>query len=100
MSGHSPEPWVVRFSTVVYSKSGTTVAHVAVRGHGEALVSDEEVKANARRIVACVNACAGMSTEDLESGSCHPVIWDKLPIIPELYVHELPDIDLGEPGHE
>lgn len=25
-----------------------------------------EAEANARRIVACVNACAGMSTEDLE----------------------------------
>jgi hypothetical protein len=28
--------------------------------------SEDEVRANARRIVACVNACAGYSTEDLE----------------------------------
>lgn len=28
----------------------------------------DEMKANARRIVACVNACAGISTESLEDG--------------------------------
>jgi len=34
-----------------------------------AMTSDYSVRddANARRIVACVNACAGISTEDLES---------------------------------
>lgn len=28
--------------------------------------SDEESKANSRRVVACLNACAGISTENLE----------------------------------
>ena len=32
-------------------------------------LSIEEMKANARRIVACVNACTGYATEELES---HP----------------------------
>lgn len=35
-------------------------------GTGEHSISSDEAEANARRIVACVNACAGISTEALE----------------------------------
>jgi hypothetical protein len=38
----------------------------APTGHDLIAVTHE---ANARRIVACVNACAGLSTEALESGA-------------------------------
>jgi hypothetical protein len=31
-------------------------------------MEDEEIKANARRLVACWNACDGVSTESLETG--------------------------------
>lgn len=39
---------------------------VTVSGYAPALV--REAEANARRIVACVNACEGLSTEALEQG--------------------------------
>lgn len=40
-------------------------AYVATCLSGAGMVVNE---ANARRIVACVNACAGLSTEALEAG--------------------------------
>lgn len=65
MSGdkHSPEPWRVEQGSMrdIETATGTTV----VWGHDD--YSEPTMsEANARRIVACVNACAGMSTEALE----------------------------------
>lgn len=58
---HTPEPWAVapegRFQKV--EGNGYPVA--------EMWLSDGNHKANARRIVACVNACAGLPTEELEN---------------------------------
>lgn len=56
---HTKENWVV--SDHIYGSDGKRVAshHVLSR-------DDSENEANARRIVACVNACAGISTENLE----------------------------------
>ena len=73
---HTPEPWRV-FS---HSWSNTSVLadgfDHAICGldinHAteESQESDEALMgANARRIVACVNACAGIPTEALEDGS-------------------------------
>jgi len=66
MSKHSPEPWTV------YAPGGypTSIYH----GDRETLATIDEdhdctqdlTAANARRIVACVNACAGIPTELLE----------------------------------
>lgn len=66
-TNHTPEPWHV--STDGYAVS-------IPRGHGETTVADcfdagrDEFpatrQANARRIVACVNACEGIGTETLE----------------------------------
>lgn len=70
MSDHSPEPWLIgepgtacfddlappERKHYLYADSlGKTVHHVAVRMSG----------ADARRIVACVNACQGISNEVL-----------------------------------
>ena len=60
---HTPEPWRVgrRGNDVVGSNGlGDTVAMMIDCD------SDEQTHANARRIVACVNACAGLSTGFLE----------------------------------
>jgi hypothetical protein len=60
MSEHTPEPWT----------SGTDPSHFdapEVRNSAWALYVPTD--ADARRIVACVNACAGLSTEALESGA-------------------------------
>lgn len=48
------------------------VVHADVRGHRRSGVggdTEEEVQANARRLVACWNACDGISTEELEAGA-------------------------------
>lgn len=68
---HSPEPW----SVVIQGKPGAReilvdngedlVAMVAIEHCRRQVLYDDGV-ANARRIVAAVNACAGISTEDLE----------------------------------
>lgn len=67
-SQHTPEPWSVNDWTqpdreISIGAVGTPlIAKVMMRD-----VSVNEHKANARRIVACVNACAGLSTDELES---------------------------------
>jgi hypothetical protein len=68
---HTPEPWKV---------SGTgTMRYIDVPvGNGILQevatcmrVEYGDMEANARRIVACVNACAGISTEVLEYNAMH-----------------------------
>lgn len=58
---HTPEPWDV----VIHSMSG-----IQIRSDFEriALIAScgGEGNANARRIVACINACAGIPTETIE----------------------------------
>lgn len=63
MSNHTPEPWRVgRPFTVV---SDTPVPEMggsdAVEYYGGHLIGESIIEENARRIVACVNACAGMT---------------------------------------
>ena len=62
MTQHTPEPWVrgERLLDIVSSK-GNLVARLAGTA-GKCEVED----ANLRRIVACVNACAGWETNQLE----------------------------------
>lgn len=65
---HTPEPWVIkrwqRTLMIIGNFDGTHgqgLAHtVGLRG------IDGLDAANARRIIACVNACRGIPTEDLE----------------------------------
>ena len=59
---HTAEPWAVRRDVaglVTGGFRGATVADCR-------MVQGERGTANARRIVACVNACAGIPTEALE----------------------------------
>ena len=66
---HTPEPWKLNYL-------GSCAAGVGIETEDDEVVSvtcsscqgdDERLSAaNARRIVACVNACAGISTEALE----------------------------------
>ena len=65
---HTKEPWGINDwpqpdNSIGIGAVGTPlIARVILRD-----VSINAQKANARRIVACVNACAGLSTEELES---------------------------------
>lgn len=60
---HTPEPWRQ------YLWNGNTVSRHVYGAGGEtiALVMRSNGESDARRIVACVNACAGVSTGDLET---------------------------------
>jgi hypothetical protein len=65
---HTPEPWSYggAIPTNVWgpSNDGYRVARCDFDGDHE----NQEAQANARRITACVNHCAGISTEVLEAG--------------------------------
>ena len=64
MGKHTPEPWAVHqdASGDVFISSAVTSFHIAEVGSED----DETVFADANRIVACVNFCAGISTVNLE----------------------------------
>ena len=71
---HTIEPWKYvghrNFHPDHWVKSGFTMYAITVphdNGPWESVFARTE--ANARRIVACVNACAGLSTEDLEQAT-------------------------------
>lgn len=59
---HTPGPWSVESDGLSITMAGQVVASSI----GPDYAGNEEKKANARRIVACVNACEGISTEDLQ----------------------------------
>lgn len=74
MSNHAHEPWATEYrerhdgmySQEIFDLSGETIAQLAwypIKLKTGVGTNREE---NARRIVACVNACAGVSTEYLE----------------------------------
>lgn len=76
MSEHTKEPWRIENSTDIFSadrrgdvNDGFQIADCSVDYDSDADpgLSHEERKANARRIVACVNACAGIATRELET---------------------------------
>ena len=65
MSKHTPEPWkLCRNDQSVGDARGYAVCDVWPRGDDQ--LASEEGKDNARRIVACVNACRGLPTDELE----------------------------------
>lgn len=69
---HTPEPWRIELVNHALGDTGDYEGVVEIRA-GDAkrpmieIWSDsDEAEANARRIVACVNACAGSQTDALE----------------------------------
>ena len=86
MSNHTPEPWRVgRAGSVV---SDTPVPEMggsdAVEYYGGHLIGESIIEANARRIVACVNACAGMRNDELEGGLLIGVMQVKIDLLESL----------------
>lgn len=79
MIGHTKEPWHVEINEAEdanFCDRWPTIHSVDSEIIGtEGLFTDIETdKANARRIVACINACAGLSTEMLESAALNPPV--------------------------
>ncbi|WP_320153010.1 hypothetical protein [uncultured Tolumonas sp.] len=65
---HTPEPWFYDENRPANFYSDDDTGSIIGECGRYAFVkrSDDERRANARRIVACVNACEGSTTEDLE----------------------------------
>ena len=79
MSEHTKEPWDdTRMPNNVYSNdvTGSIIARCAGAGFEFAKRPEQESAANARRIVACVNACAGLETKHLEGVSLKEALDD------------------------
>lgn len=69
MSKHTPEPWMISSGLLICDKDAKVIANsCAFMGIESIELPLKECEANAYRIVACVNACKGISTEDLEQG--------------------------------
>jgi hypothetical protein len=68
---HTPEPWSIEdepvLGQIIKGDSQVIAGGFAIIRRATDEAGKEETKANARRIVACVNACAGVSTADLET---------------------------------
>ena len=70
---HSPEPWAIALQGGEYTLRSVPPP----RAFGDVVCScylRDNAEANARRICACVNACQGISTEELEE---HGVVVDR-----------------------
>lgn len=68
MTQHTPEPWYISgLSPVMVISNNATIAKCAGIREGTQQQVQAELEANAARIAACVNFCAGLSTEQLES---------------------------------
>lgn len=69
MSAHTPEPWTLEGDDELWvsgpDRQEPVICDMVPRDEGSFTGEDE---ANARRIVAAVNACTGISTEALERG--------------------------------
>lgn len=64
---HTPEPW----DQGLYDNPKRLALAIFDERHDEVAVSD--TVETARRIVACVNACAGIETERLEKNASDPI---------------------------
>lgn len=67
---HTPEPWQAigsRADRAIIS-DGRSIARVWGAIQPDDRPPHDQADANAARIVACVNACAGIPTEELEAG--------------------------------
>lgn len=75
--GHTPEPWHVgqHEGRYIYDEGGLGIAIVTDSGRD---------LPNARRIVACVNACAGIPTEWIENKAALPLAELKAEVDAEL----------------
>lgn len=60
---HTPEPWHAPGLGEIHSADHGDIAQICFAVNDEGACGTE---ADARRIVACVNACAGIPTDDLE----------------------------------
>lgn len=78
---HTPEPWKVFYGDKLILGVGETTGEGITDGQFALWRSGEEMRANAERIVACVNFCQGVESEKLASLS-HPSIYRAMELEP------------------
>ena len=66
MGEHTPEPWFINADNGTHVIRAGGDKAVTFASHSTFAANPKEGAANARRIVACVNACAGIETDILE----------------------------------
>lgn len=79
---HTKDWWSVLSAswqhTLIYDETGTLVCRLDLEDWGVTEDSQDELEREqakvARRIVACVNALSGLSTEDIEAGVIREVV--------------------------
>lgn len=71
MTKHTPEPWTANPNLKGDGSFAGTLA-IWTNSLQPKYIGEIPLDANARRIVACVNACAGIPTEALEELAGHP----------------------------
>lgn len=69
MNQHTREPWEYDDGNIIQEGGGDYGYQIAIVDHPHSDFTQEVISANGRRIVACVNACRGASTEVLERGA-------------------------------
>lgn len=67
MTNHTPEPWSIDKYGCVTAPS-VTASHRSIEVGGFSLSGSQLAELNSRRIVACINACAGVSNDALDGG--------------------------------
>lgn len=75
---HTKEPWSQGdiIKELIFSEDGNSVIAKCMKMDE---FEDGNQEANTKRIVACVNACAGITNEALEAGYIkHLVEWDEV----------------------
>ena len=63
---HTPEPWIAKEAGLLGPKNKPAIGQVLSSGTPK---GDDLSRANARRIVACVNACAELTDSELEAAT-------------------------------
>lgn len=87
MTKHTPEPWCITPGDLIFVSKVGGRGYVAKmmplnaprdRKKGLPTGTSDEMCANARRIVACVNACRGLPTDELEQKGLVAAVGTKL----------------------
>ena len=81
MSEHTKEPWRVMGSCAQWEMARIFSGARYIGSIGNSDETESETRANADRIVSCVNACAGMEDPELEIGEIQTKLQEALAAI-------------------
>ena len=77
MSKHTPEPWIAEKAHDIDAIAWVGQFAVLPQNHAAQVVRGN-TEEDARRIVACVNACKGFTTEGLQRSQIGTIMYERL----------------------